>query len=144
MTLRHALLGVAVCAMALNLLACGAPPPMPPPPPLEVEAPPPSLYFVNVSSLSLREGPTTAAPQISTLTFNEQVEVLEVRGSWGRVRDVGRGLIGWASMYYLQSMPASQPRPVPRRRPSPPPEEAPKPPEAPAPKPSEAPVPKPM
>jgi len=139
MTLRHALLGVALCAMALNLLACEAPAPMPPPPPPEVEAPPPpsepSLFFVNVSSLALREGPTTAAPQISTLSFNDQVELLEVSGSWGRVRDVSRGLIGWASMRYLQPMPASQMRSVPRRRPSPPPEEAPKPPEAPTPKP---------
>ena len=32
MTLRHALLGVALCAMALNLLACEAPGPMPPAP----------------------------------------------------------------------------------------------------------------
>ena len=138
MTLRHALLGVALCAMALNLLACEAPGPMPSPPPPEVEAPPPTgppLYFVNVSSLALREGPTTAAPQISTLSFNDQVEVLEVSGSWGRVRDVGSGLIGWASMRYMQPMPASQPRSVPKRRPSPPPEEAPKSPESPAPKP---------
>ena len=140
MTLRHALLGVALCAMVLNLLACEAPAPMPPPPPPEeVMGPPPgpepSFYFVNVSSLALREGPTTAAPQISTLNFNDQVELMEVSGSWGRVRDVGRNLIGWASMLYLQPMPASQPRSVPKRRPSPPPEEAPKSPESPAPKP---------
>jgi hypothetical protein len=139
MTLRHALLGVALCAMALTLLACAEPPPVVGPPPPEMEGPPPPpespLYFVNVSSLALREGPTTSAPQISTLAFNDQVELLDMSGGWARVRDVNRGLIGWASMRYLQPVPAAQPRAVPRRRPSAPKEEAPKPPEAPAPKP---------
>jgi hypothetical protein len=140
MTLRHALLGVALGVMALTLLACEEPAPYPGPPPPEMEAgpPPPSgppLYFVNVSSLALREGPTTAAPQISTLAFNDQVEILDMSGGWARVRDVNRGLIGWASMRYLQPVPAAEPRAVPRRRPSAPKEETPKPPEAPTPKP---------
>ena len=137
MTLRRAFIGLALCAMALTLLACVEPAPVPPPPPSWVEAPPPpepSLFFVNVSSLALREGPTTSAPQISTLSFNDQVEMLETSGGWARVRDLNRGLIGWASMRYLQPVPASRPRPVPRRQPSTPKEPAPEPSEAPTPK----------
>jgi hypothetical protein len=63
------------------------------------------------------------------------VEILDMSGGWARVRDVNRGLIGWASMRYLQPVPAAEPRAVPRRRPSAPTEETPKPPEAPTPKP---------
>jgi hypothetical protein len=136
MTLRHAFIGLALCAMALTLLACVEPAPLSPP--QGVEAPPPSpeppIYFVNVSSLALRDGPTTSAPQISTLGFNEEVELLDTSGGWARVRDLNRGLIGWASMRYLQPAPASTPRRAPSRRPAPPKEEAPKPPEAPTPK----------
>lgn len=139
MTLRPALLGVALGIMALTLLACVEPPPVmgPPPPEMEAAPPPPGppLYFVNVSSLALREGPTTSAPQISTLAFNDQVEILDTSGGWARVRDVNRGLSGWASMRYLQPVPATRPRAVPSRRPPAPKEETPNPPAAPAPKP---------
>ena len=50
----------------------------------------PPLYFVNVSSLALREGPTTAAPQIGTLHFNDEVQILETSSGWARVGDVRR------------------------------------------------------
>lgn len=130
MTLRHALLGVALCAMALTMLACVEPSPPPPPPPV-VETPPPMpgppIYFVNVSSLALREGPTTSAPQVATLYFNDQVALLDTSGGWGRVQVVDRGLTGWAYMRYLQPVPAYQPRAVPSRRRSAPKEETPKP-----------------
>ena len=66
MTLRRTRIGLALCVVALALcMGCveTGPPPsvmMEPPP----SPPPPSsqLYFVNVSSLALREGPTTSAP----------------------------------------------------------------------------------
>jgi hypothetical protein len=129
MTLRRTLTGLVLCMMALTLLmGCvesGPPPPVmmsePPPPP----PPPAQLYFVNVSSLALREGPTTAAPQIGTLHFNDQVEILETSSGWARVGDARRERTGWASMRYLQPMPADQPRSVPRRRPAPTPKETP-------------------
>ena len=78
MTLRRTLTGLALGVMALALFM-GCVETGPPPPTLMVETPPPpppspQLYFVNVSSLALREGPTTAAPQIGTLQFNDEVE----------------------------------------------------------------------
>ena len=90
----------------------------PPPPP-----PGPQLYFVNTSSLALREGPTTASPQIGTLQFNDEVEILETNSGWARVGDVRRSRTGWASMRYLQPVPADRPRSVPRKRPAPAPKE---------------------
>jgi uncharacterized protein YgiM (DUF1202 family) len=141
MTLRHTLTGLALCVMALTLLiACAEPGPAPaPPPPPVVEPPPPArppLYFVNVSSLALRGGPTTSSPQIATLQFNDEVELLDSSGGWGRVRDVRRNITGWASMRYLQAVPADRPKAVPRRAPAPPKEPTPK---EPGPKPAEAP-----
>jgi hypothetical protein len=59
------------------------------------------MYFVNVHSLALREGPTMSAPQISTLNFRDEVEILETSGGWGRVRDVRHNIIGWSYMRYL-------------------------------------------
>ena len=120
MTLRRTLTGLTLCMMALALfMGCvetGPPPPMvvmdtPPPPP-----PQPQLYFVNVSSLALREGPTTAAPQVGTLQFNDEVQILETNSGWARVGDVRRDRTGWASMRYLQPVPADRPRSVPRKR----------------------------
>jgi hypothetical protein len=120
MTLRQALTGLLLGVMAMTvLMACVEPPPPPPPPPPITEAPPPPppppLYFVNVSSLALRAGPTTSAAQIGTLHFNDQVELLDTSGGWGRVVDTSRDMTGWAYMRYLQPVPADQPRRVPRR-----------------------------
>jgi len=120
MTLRRTRIGLALCVVALALcMGCveTGPPPsvmMEPPP----SPPPPSsqLYFVNVSSLALREGPTTSAPQIGTLNFNDEVEILETNSGWARVGDARRERTGWASMRYLQPVPADRPRSVPKRR----------------------------
>lgn len=134
MTLRRTCIGLALCVMALAMcMGCvetGPPPSVmmePPPPP-----PSPQLYFVNVSSLALREGPTTSAPQIGTLQFNDEVEILETNSGWARVGDVRRDRTGWASMRYLQPVPADRPRSVPRKRSAPAPKEPAKP--APSPK----------
>ena len=125
MTPRRTLTGLVFCLAALTmLLACveeGGPPPyMPPPPPPMSEGPPPSTFFVNVDGLALREGPTTAAPQITTLHFNDEVQLMGTSDGWGQVLVVGRNISGWASMRYLQPSPAYSPRSVPRReRPAP-------------------------
>jgi hypothetical protein len=80
MTLRRTLTGLALCVMALTLfMGCveSGPPPSYPP---MVEAPPPPSpphYFVTVSGLALREGPTTGATQIGTLEFNDEVVLLD-------------------------------------------------------------------
>ena len=80
MTLRRTLTGLALCVMALTLfMGCAESGPPPSYPPM-VEAPPPPSpphYFVTVSGLALREGPTTAATQVGTLEFNDEVMVLE-------------------------------------------------------------------
>ena len=119
MTLRRTLTALALGVMALTLfMGCVETGPPPPPPPM-VETPPPPprpLYFVNTSSLALREGPTTAAPQIGTLQFNDEVEILDTSAGWARVFDVRRDMTGWASMRYLQAVPADWPRSVPRRK----------------------------
>jgi Bacterial SH3 domain len=120
MTLRRTLTGLALCVMALTLfMGCVEPGPPPSPPPMvEPPPPPPSppRYFVTVSGLALREGPTTSAPQIGTLEFNDEVVLLGTSSGWGRVEDVRRQRTGWASMRYLQPMPANRPQSVPRRR----------------------------
>ena len=134
MNLRRTVTSLALCLMALTMfMACVETGPPPPPPMVETPPPPPSspTYFVNVSSLALREGPTTAAPQIYTLHFNDEVALQETSGSWGRVGIVGQNIMGWASMRYLQPYPASGPRSVPRRSKQPSPKE-----ETPAPQPS--------
>ena len=137
MTLRRTLTGLALCVMALTLfMGCvesGPPPPMSPP---MVETPPPPSpphYFVTVSGLALREGPTTAATQVGTLEFNDEVILLDTSSGWARVEDLRRNRTGWASMRYLQPMPANRPHYVPRRRsaPAPTPKEPPKPAESP-------------
>ena len=134
MTLRHTLTGLALSVMALALcMGCVDRGPSPPPPPPMVETPPPPappLYFVTVSGLALRDGPSTSAPQIGTLEFNDEVEIMDSSGGWARVFDVRRDRSGWASMRYLQPMPADRPRSVPRRR-APAPKEPPKPAEPP-------------
>jgi hypothetical protein len=118
-------------ALFMGCVETGPPPPMvvmetPPPPPS------PQLYFVNTSGLALREGPTTASPQVGTLNFNDEVEILETSAGWARVGDVRRERTGWASMRYLQPVPADRPRSVPRKRSAPAPKEPAKP--APSPK----------
>jgi hypothetical protein len=135
MNLRRTLTGLALCMMALTAVTgCVEPAPPPPPPPPMVEMPPPPpppLYFVNVSSLALRDGPTTAAPQIGTLQFNDEVEIMDSTGGWARVMDLRRNIVGWASMRYLQAAPADRPRSVPRRRAPAPKEPPPAPPASP-------------
>ena len=80
MTLRRTLTGLALSVMALALFM-GCVETGPPPSVVVVEPPPPERlpprYFANTSSLALREGPTTASPQIGTLQFNDEVDLLE-------------------------------------------------------------------
>jgi hypothetical protein len=59
------------------------------------------IYIVNVEGLALRDGPNMSAPQIATLNLNDEVELLETSGGWGKVRDVRRNIIGWSYMRYL-------------------------------------------
>ena len=76
-------------------------PTTPSPPKVTTPTPSPPMYFVNVHSLALRDGPNMSAPQIATLNFHDEVELLETSGGWGRVRDVRRNIVGWSYMRYL-------------------------------------------
>ena len=71
------------------------------PPKVTTPTPSPPLYVVNVHYLALRDGPSMSAPQIATLNFHDEVELLETSGGWGRVRDVRRNIVGWSNMRYL-------------------------------------------
>ncbi len=79
--------------------------------------PGPPYYYVNVSSLALRSGPGTSNRILTTLSLNQQVEVLgSGSGGWMQVRDMRTNTIGWAYGRYLESFPVSSPRPAPSHR----------------------------
>jgi hypothetical protein len=73
------------------------------PSPPKVTTPTPSLpiYIVNVDDLALRDGPSMSATQIATLNLDDEVELLETFGGWGKVRDLRRNIVGWSFMRYL-------------------------------------------
>jgi uncharacterized protein YgiM (DUF1202 family) len=90
-------------------------------------------YYVNISSLTLRDAPTPNSGVLTTLHFNDPVEMLGVGASgWAQVRDLRTGLVGYVPPRYLSSEPARYPKSSPRRRApkAPPKEEAPEPPKA--------------
>jgi len=74
-------------------------------------------YYVNINSLTLREGPSPSSGVLTTLRFNDPVEMLGVGPSgWAQVRDLRSSLVGWAPPRYLSSEPSSYPKSSPRRR----------------------------
>jgi uncharacterized protein YgiM (DUF1202 family) len=94
---------------------------------------PVSPYYVNTNSLVLRDGPSPNSGVLTTLHFNDQVEMLGVGASgWAQVRDLRSNLMGWVPPRNLSSAPASSPKSSPRRRAparkAPPKEAAPEPP----------------
>jgi hypothetical protein len=76
-------------------------PEIPSPPKVTIPAASPLMYVVNAYSLALWDGPSMSATQIATLNFNDEVELLETSGGWGKVRDVRRNIVGWSFMRYL-------------------------------------------
>jgi uncharacterized protein YgiM (DUF1202 family) len=82
--------------------------------------PGPPYYYVNVSSLALRSGPSTGNKILTTLGLNSQVEVIGSGASgWLQVRDVRTNIIGWVYGRYVESMPVQAPRSVPKHRSTP-------------------------
>ena len=107
-------------------------------------APGPPYFYVAVDGLALRSGPSTGNPILTTLSFNQQVEMLGTNaGGWFQVRDLSTGTIGWAASRYLQSFPVSSPRSVPKKRPPAQKEKGEPAEEEPAPAPGQAPAPAP-
>lgn len=84
-------------------------------PDLKSKAAPP--YYVNISSLPLRDGPRENANVMTTLRFNDPVEMLGVGTSgWAQVRDLQSSMVGWVPPRYLSAGPPSYPKSSPRRR----------------------------
>lgn len=99
--------------------------------------PGPPFYYVNVSSLALRVGPSTGHRTLATLHLNDQVEMLGMAPTgWAEVRDLRSGAIGWVAARYLETFPVAYPKAAPKkpRTPGRAPAEEPERPAAPAPK----------
>ena len=79
--------------------------------------PGPPYFYVNVSSLALRAGPSTGNRILTTLGLNNQVEMLGSGvGGWVQVRDLRTGTIGWVAARYLESFPVAYPKAVPQKK----------------------------
>lgn len=68
-------------------------------------------YQVKVTTLNVREGPSTSVSKIGVLKKNEIVIALETNndGSWARVQRFD-GLAGWCSTAYLNDLGATAPK----------------------------------
>ncbi len=78
---------------------------------------PKSTYYVNRSSITLYNEPTSNSNVLGTLRFNEAVEMLGVGASgWAQVRVLQTSKVGWVPPRYLSSAPFEYPRSTPRRR----------------------------
>jgi uncharacterized protein YgiM (DUF1202 family) len=74
-------------------------------------------YYVNTNSLPLRNHATPRSGVITTLRFNDPVEMLGVGTSgWAQVRDLRSQQVGWVPPRYLSSSPVSKRKPPRRRR----------------------------
>jgi uncharacterized protein YgiM (DUF1202 family) len=99
-------------------------------------AKPAPTYYVKSSSLGLRDEPSPDGNVLTTLRFNDPVEMLGVGTSgWAQVRDLRSSTVGWVSPRDLSSSPAGykkspRRRRAPARKVAPPKEQAPQ--EAPA------------
>lgn len=92
-------------------------------------------YYVNISSLPLRISASPKSRILTTLHFNDPVEMLGVDASgWAQVRELQTNQVGWVPPRNLSSSPLASPKSSPRRRAparkAPPKEEPPEPPKA--------------
>ena len=127
MTLRRTFTGLTLCngPGSVHGLCGNGPPPM-----VVMDTPPPAstpALFCERFQPGPPGRPHHRRAQVGTLHFNDEVAILEINSGWARVGDVGPRT-GWASMRYLQPVPADRPRSaapgsgrrLPRSRPSPP------------------------
>jgi hypothetical protein len=74
-------------------------------------------YYVNIASLPLRVHPRPEAQVLTTLNFNDPVEMLGVGTSgWAQVRDLKTSQLGWVPPRNLSATSLSSPPSPPRRR----------------------------
>jgi uncharacterized protein YgiM (DUF1202 family) len=86
-------------------------------PDLQAKTVPP--YHVNITSLPLRAHPSPNSNVLTTLHFNDPVEMLGVGTSgWAQVRVLGSNTVGWVPPRYLSSSPVSHPKSRRRRAPA--------------------------
>jgi len=88
---------------------------------------PRATYYVNKSSLTLHDEPTPKSRVVTTLGFNDPVEMLGVGASgWAQVRDLRSSIVGFTPPRYLSSQPLRSPKSSTRRRRAPAPKAPPK------------------
>ncbi len=74
-------------------------------------------YYVNRSSVELRDKPNPEANVITTLHLNDRVEMLGVGTSgWAQVRELQGSRVGWLDPRYLSRGSVSSSESTPRRR----------------------------
>jgi uncharacterized protein YgiM (DUF1202 family) len=98
----------------------------------DLQAKPVPHYYVNRSSAPLLEFPRPSANTITTLQFNEPVEMLGVTNAYAQVRELKTSKVGWVLPRYLSSSPVGSAKSPRRRAPrkAPPKEKTPEPPSA--------------
>lgn len=67
-----------------------------------IETPGVSYAIVAIDGLSLRTCPTTKCNIVTSLSKDEQVQVLRYEGSWAHVWAYRRGMEGWVAVKYLR------------------------------------------
>jgi hypothetical protein len=73
-------------------------------------------YFVKVSSVALRDAPSPEARTVTTMYFNDRVEMLGVGASgWAQVRDLRTSIVGYVDPRYLSTSPSRSPKSSRRR-----------------------------
>ena len=77
---------------------------------------PKQTYYVNKSSITLYAEPNPHSRVLTTLRFNETVEMLGVSSSgWAQVRDPRTSITGWTPPRYLSEEPLRSPQSTRRR-----------------------------
>ncbi len=86
----------------------------------ELQGKPIPPYYVNVSSVPLRDQPNPNGRVIKTLHLHEQVEMIDVGTSgWAQVRELEGSQVGWVAPRYLSpGAPAYRRSAPPRRAPA--------------------------
>jgi uncharacterized protein YgiM (DUF1202 family) len=83
-------------------------------------------YYVNIDSLTLRNGPRPEDRAVTTLHLNDAVEMIGVSSGRAQVRDLKTSLVGWAPPRYLSLKPKGYRQPTRHRRRAPKPKAPPK------------------
>lgn len=90
--------------------------------------PGPPYFYVAISALNLRAGPSTGSRILTSLSLNDKLEMYDMSPSgWAKVRDLRTGIIGWVASRYLETFPVRYPKPAPRKRRAPAKEKEPEP-----------------